>query len=237
MTPEEGFARWNEIPLTRGNWRVRETVGYVPEHHRLYDRLTVSQTLLLCSRIYRNWDGPFITEWQRRFQLEGGKQVGKLSKGMRAKLQILIGLGHGSELLLLDEPTAGLDPDARSDLQRHIRALIEERQTCAIVSSHLFEDVETMTSRVKILRRGKVVLDAPLDRLDGLRLYRIGSPAGSEGWIQEMAVLKPRQEDGHLLVLAPAAIEEALRQRLPRSDLSAETVNLKQVYFLTQDED
>ncbi len=236
LTPDEGKASWDDTPLTRRNWKIRERVGYVPEQSRMYDSVTVAQTLLLCSKIYAQWDSRFVSDWQQRFQLDGIKKVGNLSKGMRTKLQLLVGLAHGSELLLLDEPTAGLDPDARVDLQHYIRQLIKAKSACAIISSHLFEDIETMASHVKIIRAGRIVFDLATTELPGLRLFRVISGAASKSKVSELALLASHNQDGDLLLLAPESAKPMIERQCPECFITAETISLKQIYFLTKNE-
>ena len=97
-------------------------------------------------------------------RLEGAQRVSTLSRGMRAKLALLLAVSHGVELLLLDEVTAGVDADTRAEIQRLIRTLGRERRVGAILSSHIFEDVEHACDDVLILRAGQAVFHGPLDR-------------------------------------------------------------------------
>ncbi len=156
-----------------GDWRVRERIGFLRETPLLYDELSVEQTLRFASCMYPTWDRDFVRSWQERLRLDGRKKVRHLSRGMRVKLAILAGLAHGSRLLLLDEPTAGLDPEGRADLQSLLRELVRERGACLLLSSHLFEDMELSCDEIKILREGRIIHECRLGDPESISLRQL----------------------------------------------------------------
>jgi len=167
----DGTATWNARPIVRGDWRLREQIAFVRDVPALYGELTVRQTLSFARSVYRTWQPARPAAMLELLRLEGAQRVSTLSRGMRAKLALLLAVSHGVELLLLDEVTAGVDADTRAEIQRLIRTLGRERRVGAILSSHIFEDVEHACDDVLILRAGQVVFHGPLDgeRLPSLR--------------------------------------------------------------------
>lgn len=236
LTPEEGTVTWNKSPITRGNWKLREFVTFVPERHTPYKELSVSKTLLFCSKLFKSWDPVFVSKWKERFNLEGDKKVGKLSKGMLAKLQILIGLAHGSKLLLLDEPTAGLDPDSRIELQKHISTLISEKNTCAIISSHLFDDIEGTATLVRIIRDGVTVFHASLNEIEKMKLYTSPNAPFPVQTTKLKSFLQPWHSNGNYYLLASQEDDANINEFVSQSGvvLKAENVTLERIYFLSQ---
>jgi len=176
MSPDVGTISWGNREISLSNWKVREHIGFVGEIPSLYDSLSAQDHLLFASRIFENWDHAFAEKWLKKFDLPPRQKVHEYSKGMKVKLSILIAISHRADLLLLDEPTSGLDPDTRYEMQLHFRDLVATREVCMLLSSHLFEDIENVTSEVKIINRGKIVRHLQLSDLDNLIYIELDSP-------------------------------------------------------------
>jgi ABC-2 type transport system ATP-binding protein len=157
----QGSVAWRGRPIVRGDWRYREAVTYVRDVPALYDELTVSQMMAFAGRVYRTWNPETADQLLERFALDPRKPVKALSRGMKVKLALLLGVSHDVSLLLLDEVTAGLDPGARDDVQEFLRRVAAERGVCVMLSSHLFEDIERAADEVMILRGGQIVFRGP----------------------------------------------------------------------------
>jgi ABC-2 type transport system ATP-binding protein len=114
---------------------------------------------------YPNWDSGFCEDLTRRFELEPDKRVRHLSKGTQAKLSLLLALAHRPRVLLLDEPTTGLDPIVRQEFLDDIHGLVQSEGMTVLFSSHIISDVERMADTVGILHEGELRLVASLDRL------------------------------------------------------------------------
>lgn len=162
---DAGSFRWRGRPVHWGDWRYRGEISFVRETPALYEGLTAGQLLRFASRIYPAWDDRFARDWQARLHLPTDRKVGAFSKGMRVKLSLLVALAHGARLILLDEPTAGLDPDARADLHALLRQLVEKQRACLLISSHIFEDIESVCDEVMILHQGAIVFSSRLSEL------------------------------------------------------------------------
>lgn len=167
--------------------RTRRKIGYLPEHPPLHQELSVDEYLRYCARLRRvaNSETPrAVTETKARCGLSdtGSRLLGNLSKGYKQRVGIAQAIVHSPAVVVLDEPTVGLDPVQI----REIRRLIQElgRDHAVILSTHVLPEVQAVCDRVQILNQGMVVLDETLDTLrrsaNALRVGLRRPPDGSE---------------------------------------------------------
>ena len=145
-----------------------------------YDELRVREVLAFAGRIYERWDAGLADRLCARLELDTEKRVGDLSKGNLVKLGLVAGISSRAELLLLDEPTAGLDPSVRAGIQQTLRELMAEQkdELLVILSSHIFEDLEEVADDLLILRNGSVIFESSRRDLDRMALYRCSNGEG-----------------------------------------------------------
>lgn len=138
-------------------------IGYVSEEHDLPVWMRVWELMRYTQAFFPKWDAAYAEELRRRFELDPDARISNLSKGQRARADLLVALAHRPELLVLDEPSAGLDPIVRRDiLEAIIRAIADEGRT-VLFSSHLLNEVERVSDHVTMINQGKIVFSAPLD--------------------------------------------------------------------------
>lgn len=182
--PDQGSARVCGYDVVSQSLQVRARVGYVSEINSLYDFLTIPQLCRFCRSVSREWNQPVVDRYIGLFGLPPLEKVGRLSKGMKSQLALSLALGSNPELLILDEPTAGLDPLARHEfLNTLVREVAAEGKTI-FFSSHILSEVEAVADWVAIIRAGKLVLCDELDHLKQTRkvvkLTYADLPPGSE---------------------------------------------------------
>lgn len=212
--------RWDDP-----GWKAR--FSYIRETPAFYDELRVREVLAFAGRIYERWDADLADRLCARLQLDSAKPVGDLSKGNLVKLGLVAGIGSRAELLLLDEPTAGLDPNVRAGIQQTLRELLEERQDelLIVLSSHIFEDLEEVADDLLILRNGSVIFESSRRELDRMALYRCsggGVPAQQEAsltWRARDACWVLTRRDGALA--ATLAERPDCTEEQPRSIIEA----------------
>jgi ABC-2 type transport system ATP-binding protein len=142
---------------------VLAQVGYLSEEPDLPGWMRVAELLRYTRAFYSGWDDVYAERLRRDFELDPSARVKHLSKGQRARTGLLIALAYRPALLILDEPSSGLDPIVRRDIMEAIvRAIAEDGRT-VLFSSHLLHEVERVADRVAMLHRGRVVFDAALD--------------------------------------------------------------------------
>jgi ABC-2 type transport system ATP-binding protein len=142
---------------------VLARIGYVSEDHDMPGWMRVWELMRYTQAFFPSWDPAYAEELRDRFELDPAATVKDLSKGQRARAGLLVALAHRPELLVLDEPSAGLDPIVRRDiLEAIIRAIADEGRT-VLFSSHLLHEVERVSDHVTMINKGKIVFSAPLD--------------------------------------------------------------------------
>lgn len=143
---------------------IRERTAFVAEDKRLYEYMTVVQILRFTRSFFPRWREDLEKKLLRQFELPLNCKIRKLSKGMRTKLALLLAFARGSDLLILDEPTEGLDPVAIEQVLQGIVLLVAEG-TSVFFSSHQIAEVEQIADHVIMINRGKLVLDADMDNV------------------------------------------------------------------------
>jgi ABC-2 type transport system ATP-binding protein len=144
---------------------VLSRVGYVSEDPDLPGWMRVGELIRYTRAFYPAWDDAFAEELRASFALDLNARVKHLSKGQRARTNLVLALAHRPELLVLDEPSSGLDPIVRRDiLEAIIRTIAEEGRT-VLFSSHLLHEVERVADRVALIDAGRIVFSGALDRI------------------------------------------------------------------------
>ena len=164
IPPSLGSAKVNEHDISSAAKEVRKSVGYLPEHNPLYTEMYVREYLQFNANVY----GTPKHRIQQVIDLTGltpeaHKKIDQLSKGYRQRVGLANALLHDPEVLILDEPTTGLDPNQLLE----IRSLIKEigKTKTVLMSTHIMQEVEAICDRVLIINKGKLVADKKIDDL------------------------------------------------------------------------
>ena len=140
-------------------------LGYLSEERDLPPWITVGELLRYSRTFYPDWDPVYAENLREQFQLPSGSRIRTLSKGELAKAGLLVALAHRPELLVLDEPSSGLDPVVRREmLEAIVRAVGDEGRT-VLFSSHLLDEISRVSDRVAMLAHGKLVLEGELQEI------------------------------------------------------------------------
>ena len=144
---------------------VLSRIGYLAEEHDLPGWMRVDELIRYTRAFHPAWDDAYAEELRQRFALDPSARIKDLSKGQKARAGLLVALAYRPELLVLDEPSSGLDPIVRRDiLGAVIRTIADEGRT-VLFSSHLLEEVEQVADHVTMISRGEVALSAPLSAI------------------------------------------------------------------------
>ena len=160
----EGNIRYGEQELREKTKAIQEVTGYLPENNPLYPDLFVLEYLTFVASIYRIKDAPYSSILEKVGLTEvKHRKISSLSKGYQQRVGLAAALLHNPEILILDEPTTGLDPNQLIDIRKLIRQLGEEK--IVLLSTHILSEVESVCDRVIIIRKGEVVADEALESL------------------------------------------------------------------------
>jgi ABC-2 type transport system ATP-binding protein len=166
--PDGGSIRLDGVPLAEAGLEAKRRIGYLPENNPLYSEMLVSEYLEFVARLRE------IRAPERRRAIDEAiaatgvepvfhRPIGELSKGFRQRVGLAAAILHRPDLLVLDEPTEGLDPNQRVEIRRLIGQLGRERTV--LLSTHILPEVQFTCSRLLIINRGKIVADGPVDDL------------------------------------------------------------------------
>ena len=142
---------------------VLSRVGYLSEERELPEWMRIDELMAYTQAFHPTWDGAYARELLGTFALDPSKKIKELSKGMRAQAGLLVAVAHRPELLILDEPSSGLDPIVRRDILDAIVRTVADDGRTVIFSSHLLEEVERISDHVTMLHGGRVTLSGELD--------------------------------------------------------------------------
>ncbi len=144
---------------------VKQRVGYVPESHHVDRWMRVAEVVGFCRSLYESWNDRTCQEMLDLFQLDVSKKVKHLSKGMLVKLSLVLAVSHEPEMLVLDEPMAGLDPLAREEFLDGVLRTICERGRTVLFSTHSLDDVQRLADTVGILYGGRLLVHRNIEEL------------------------------------------------------------------------
>jgi ABC-2 type transport system ATP-binding protein len=164
LRPSSGQARIFDLDCWRDTRRIKFDVGYVPGDLRLYPWLNGRSALHILGAIRGRDLMRAGLELAERFELDMSAKVRAMSRGMRQKLGLILAMAHEPRVLVMDEPTASLDPLMQVQLHDHVRTLSRKGHTI-FFSSHSLSEVEQLCDRVAIVREGRLVANSTLEEL------------------------------------------------------------------------
>lgn len=164
ISTSEGKALVNDFDVTKKQKNVQQSVGYLPEHNPLYLDMYIKEYLDFNANVY-NVNKERINEVIELTGLthEAHKKISQLSKGYRQRVGLANALLHNPDVLILDEPTTGLDPNQLVEIRELIKSVGKEKTI--FLSTHIMQEVEAICDRVIIINKGELVIDTPLSEL------------------------------------------------------------------------
>jgi len=232
LPPADGTITVLGHDVPSGAHHALARIGYVPERLHLYPMLTVDETLRYHASFYARWD---VTEAERlrcAFDLRAEQRVGRLSKGEAGKLMMLLALAVRPELLVLDEPTDGLDPVVRRDVLAAVLEYVSTHGATVLVSSHLVHEQERVCDWIGVMDGGRLVAEMPMHafrsgikrlRISGAPLLAAATPFGilarrtSAGREEEWVVRDWRDDMTSWFATSDAALREVVDLDLEES--------------------
>jgi ABC-2 type transport system ATP-binding protein len=171
IRPSSGQA-WVLGQPVRGNARLRQRIGYLPGELSFYDGLTVWELFSYFGRLRGRLDTAYLKQLIERLDLDPSRKLRTLSKGNKQKVGLVQAFMHRPELLILDEPTAGLDPLLQIEFQKMVRE-VQRQGATVFLSSHVMGEVQALCDRVGIIREGRLVAVSAIHELAERSLRRV----------------------------------------------------------------
>ena len=234
---DSGSARIFGIPVADADKAVpiRRRIGFVTEDKELYPYMTVGQIIQFTRPFFPKWREDLERRYLEMFELPLKKKIPDLSKGMRSKLMLLLAISRGAELLILDEPTDGLDPAAIEDVLKELVALTASSEITIFFSSHQLSEVEKIADHIGVIDRGRLVVSGSLDDMKAsyqrLHVTLADGAQAPANWGD--GVVSARQEGRVVSILAARnadAIAERARQ-IPGALVERFPVTLSNIFL------
>jgi ABC-2 type transport system ATP-binding protein len=182
MPPADGSIEVLSHSIPRFSHRALARIGYVPERLHLYGGLTVDESIQYHRAFYPTFDSEEAERLRRRFALREDQMVSRLSKGEAGKLMTLLALSQRAELLVLDEPTDGLDPVIRREVLSALVEYVDAKRATVFISSHLVHEQERICDWVGVMDGGRLIAELPMQEFrSGIKRLRVAkAPAARD---------------------------------------------------------
>jgi ABC-2 type transport system ATP-binding protein len=209
-------------------------IGFASEDMRLYESMNLAWHMRFIASIYAAWDEEYAELLLERFDLRAEQKIGGLSHGQRVKASLLLVLARRPRLLVLDEPTTGLDPVARHEILRELVAVVQDESRSVLFSSHHTQDIEQISDRITFIDRGRII--DSLDKetyLDRWRRLRLEVPTGVE--LPALPGITQLKQDGHVAVATANAFDPGLAMAYESVGVRVqriETMTLEEIFVL-----
>ena len=234
--PSRGEARvFGRAPSGSDGVDVRRRTAFVSDEKDLYDYMTVAEMIAFTRSFYPRWRADLEQQYLRKFDLQPGRNIKELSRGMRTKLAMLLALCRGAELLMLDEPTSGLDPAMAEEMLQALVGHVAAQESTVFFSSHQLSEVEQIADHIAIIDRGQTVVSGALDDLRGQyrRIQLVFEGNAPEIKVHAPGTHRVRRQGRVLTVLSSSggdAVLEELRGYRPAS-FEVSPVSLKDIFL------
>lgn len=150
---------------------IKDRIGFVYDEACYYDHMSLKENGNMFSNLYSKWDNDKFSYYLNKFNLNKDKKLKELSKGMRMKFSLCLALSHGAELIIMDEPTVGLDPVVRSEVLEELQRLMENENMGVLISTHITSDLERIADYITFIKDGNIIFSKPKDEI--MESYKI----------------------------------------------------------------
>jgi ABC-2 type transport system ATP-binding protein len=213
---------------------ARQRIGFVSDEKDLYDYMTVGEMIAFTRPFFPRWRRDLEHKYLAAFELLPDRGIKTLSRGTRTKLALLLALCRGAELLILDEPTAGLDPAIAEDVLQALVGHVASEEMTVFFSSHQIAEIDQIADHVAIIDRGRTVVSGSLDDLRDRfqRVQLVFSGDAPNGNLRAAGIVRVHRQGRVMTVLTRdrAALMDEVRALAPAS-VDAAPVTLKELFL------
>lgn len=214
---------------------IRRRIGFVTEDKELYPYMTVEEIIRFTRPLFPKWRHDLERRYLEIFELPPKGRIPDLSKGMRSKLMLLLAISRGADLLILDEPTDGLDPAAIEDVLRELVTIAATSGTTMFFSSHQLAEVDLIADHIGIIDQGRMIISGSLDDIKArYRRIRVVLDDPDELALRwEDGVESVHQEGRVVSLLASRNVDGIVEQAqsIPGAVVERYPVTLKEIFL------
>jgi ABC-2 type transport system ATP-binding protein len=232
--PTHGSGFVGRFDIVNDSLKVRHVAAFVPEDKNLYDRMKPQDFLRFYFGFFQEWDEGKARMLCEQWQLPWNKKLGAYSKGMRGRMLLAVAITRNPQVLLLDEPTDGMDPEGVEQALRQLTLWVGGGAKSILISTHRLDEVERICDRVILMNQGRILIEGELDDLRATHklIQVIASIPDAElnrwtelaGWNREGNVLRIRTRS------SPEKVLERLQRYAP-SYMEVMDMNLREIYL------
>ncbi len=220
-------------PMPTNQVAVKRDVGFVSEDMRLYERASIRWHMDFVRAVHPRWDAGHAASLLKRFDLKAHQKIKGLSHGQRVKTVLMLALAHRPKLLILDEPTTGLDPVARHEVLGELMDVLSEGDRSILFSSHNTQDVEQISDVITFMDRGRLIESQDKESyLDSWRRLRLEVPEATSVPVLEGVVYGRGR--GTLRVATTNRFEDAMTRAFTSAGVTVhgvEPMSLEEIFL------
>jgi ABC-2 type transport system ATP-binding protein len=232
LQPDHGRVEVLGHSMPAGQAEAKKDIGYASEDLRLYKTATLAWHMEFIRSIYPEWDRTYAAQLLKRFDLRAEQKIKGLSHGQRVKAALLLILARRPRLLVLDEPTTGLDPVARQEVLSELMEVVADEERTIFFSSQNTLDVEQISDRITFIDRGRIIDSGDKETfLDRWRRLRLDVPAGVP--LPSLPGIVDARSSGRLAVLITNSYEPAMAAAYQMAGVTVnavDTMTLEEIF-------
>ncbi|ENK1242889.1 ABC transporter ATP-binding protein [Clostridium sporogenes] len=201
---------------------VKEKIGFVYDENYFYDHVNIETMKKIIAPFYKEWSDKTFNKYLKNFDLDPKKKIKNLSKGMKMKFSLALALSHNADLIIMDEPTAGLDPVFRREILDVLYDLIQDENKSIFFSTHITTDLEKIADYITFINKGKIIFSEDKNEImekyslvkggldflnEETKKYFIGinkNSFGFEGLTTSIDIIKEITKKGEVIIEKPS---------------------------------
>lgn len=198
----------------------RQQIAFTLSDVMVFPDCKIGKLTKVTSRFYKEWNQDTYEKLCKRFNLDQNKKVKELSSGMKIKYNLAVALSHGAKLLILDEPTSGIDPVSRDEILDIFKLIVKDGKRSILFSTHITSDLEKCADHIVYIKSGKIV--ASKTKEDFINGYKyIEGPLEKLEFVKDK-IISHKEEKGNFTALIPnehcAKLDKSIKQSIPDLD-------------------
>jgi ABC-2 type transport system ATP-binding protein len=230
MAPSAGSLRLFGLSYEESEMEIKNRIGYVAQEPAYYWNRSVRWTARFVSRFYENWDGALFYKLLDEFRISPYKRMRHLSRGQKTLVSLAIALSHEADLLLLDEPTAGLDMVLRRKILKRLRDMVADEGKTIVISSHITDGLDDVAEAIYFLDAGDLVLRSGTDELlESWKWIHFKNGSLAPALIEKLVEVEKQPFSSRGLTREYPAIRELLADGIASGEVKVENAKLDDI--------